>query len=795
MKRIVIIFLLSLISSLLVNAQEVLTNTVKGTIIDAQSQAPLSGVSVFVVDSDPVIGGITDEFGKFRLEEVPIGRVSIQASMIDYKPILLNNLIVNTGKELVLNLEMEEMITTLDEIEITDSEDKTKALNEMTTVSTRMFSVEESKRYAGTLGDPSRMAKSFAGVSNSGDSRNDIIIRGNSPLGLLWRLDGMTIPNPNHFGSLGTTGGPVSILNNNLLANSDFMTGAFPSSYGDALSGVFDLKMRTGNSDKHEFTGQIGFNGFEFDAEGPISKTNNSSYLIAGRWSTLEVIKEIGLNIGYAAVPQYKDLTFKLDFPSLKFGRWSLFGMGGLSYIELLDKDSEEGTLTVSPVSQDTYYGSDMGVLGLSNLYFFNNSTSQFIGLTASGVRNTVKVDSLYGENKQNKVKYYGNNSSESRLGLTYYINKKFSAKNTVKIGTFVDWIFFNYADSVLDDQDIFNGLNYRTLTDTKENSILVQGYVEWQHKFSDELTLNSGVHYQQFLLNNTNSIEPRLGLKWQFSPKQILSIAGGLHSQRQVSSVYFYETLNADGSYTQTNKDLGFTKSIHAVVGYDFNFSSNFRLKVETYYQSLYDIPVEQNSSIFSASNIGADFTLPNVDSLVNNGTGTNYGIEFTLEKFFSNNYYFLVTTSIYESKYTGSDGVERNTAFNGNFQLNALGGVEFNLDKSKKKVFTFDAKVTYAGGKRYIPIDLEKSKIANEEVNIESQAYDDRLPDYFRADIKVGFKLNGKKVTQEWAFDVQNVFNTQNVFQRIYNPKTNSITTDYQIGLFPMMTYRILF
>lgn len=795
MKRIGIIFLLSLISSLFVNAQEVLTNTVKGTIIDAQSQSPLSGVSVFVVDSDPVIGGITDEYGKFRLEEVPIGRVSIQASMIDYKPILLNNLIVNTGKELVLNLEMEEMITTLDEIEIIDSEDKTKALNEMTTVSTRMFSVEESKRYAGTLGDPSRMAKSFAGVSNSGDSRNDIIIRGNSPLGLLWRLDGMTIPNPNHFGSLGTTGGPVSILNNNLLANSDFMTGAFSSSYGDALSGVFDLKMRTGNSDKHEFTGQIGFNGFEFDAEGPISKGNNSSYLIAGRWSTLEVIKEIGLNIGYAAVPQYKDLTFKLDFPSLKFGRWSLFGMGGLSYIELLDENSEEGTITVSPASQDTYYGSDMGVLGLSNLYFFNKNTSQFIGLTASGVRNTIKVDSLYGENKQNKVKFYGNNSSESRLGFTYYINKKFSAKNTMKIGTFVDWIFFNYADSVLNDQDIFNGLNYRTLTDTKENSVLVQGYVEWQHKFSDELTMNSGLHYQQFLLNSTNSIEPRLGLKWQFTPKQTLSIAGGLHSQRQASSVIFYETPNADGSYTQTNRDLGFTKSIHAVLGYDFNFSSNFRLKVETYYQSLYDIPVEQNPSIFSASNIGADFTLPNVDSLLNNGTGTNYGIEFTLEKFFSNNYYFLLTTSIYESKYTGSDGVERNTAFNGNFQLNALGGVEFNLDKSNKKVFTFDTKVTYAGGKRYIPIDLEQSKIENEQVNINSQAYDNRLPDYFRTDIKVGFKLNGKKVTQEWAFDLQNVFNTQNVFQRIYNPKTNSITTDYQIGLFPMMTYRILF
>lgn len=142
----------------------------------------------------------------------------------------------------------------------------------MATVSARSFTVEETSRYAGSLNDPSRMAANYAGVSSTSDARNDIIIRGNSPLGVLWRLNGMEIPNPNHFGSLGTTGGPVSILNNNLLDKSDFLTGAFPAEYGNALAGVFDLQMRSGNNEKTEFLGQVGFNGFELGAEGPIGK-------------------------------------------------------------------------------------------------------------------------------------------------------------------------------------------------------------------------------------------------------------------------------------------------------------------------------------------------------------------------------------------------------------------------------------------------------------------------------------------------------------------------------------------
>ncbi len=776
--------------SIKISSAQITTQNLRGVIVDKQSQAPIPGVTVMILDSTKSIGAMTDIDGQFLIKAIPIGRVSIKAMLMGYSPVVIRNLILDAGKELVVNFQMEEQVSNLKEVVISAGYDKRVALNEMSTVSARSFSLEETNRYAGSLGDPSRMVTNFAGVSVASDSRNDIVIRGNSPTGLLWRLDGVNIPNPNHFGSLGTTGGPVSILNNNLLDNSDFMTGAFPAEYGNAISGAFDLKMRHGNNEKSEFVGQIGFNGFEIGAEGPIGKKKKASYLANYRYSTLGLLNDLGIRFGYSSIPQYQDLSFKIDVPTgIKYGRFTLFGIGGKSYIELLDKDKQEGDFTVSGFAEDTYFRSNMGVVGLTHKIFFNENTSQTINIAASGTQNIVTVDSLY-SNKESKIQRYGNNSSEEKYSFSYNLNKKFTSKNTVSLGFISDVIHFNYADSILE-----NSSYYRILTNFSGTSLLIQGYGNWQHKFSDRLTLNSGIHYQQFLLNNTSAIEPRLGLKWNFANNQFLSFGAGMHSQIQKMSLYFYETEMPDHSYTSTNKEMDLTHSNHYVIAYDNQLSDNWRIKVEAYYQDLTNVPVETFPSTFSTLNIGADYVSPNEDSLVNNGTGKNTGIEFTLEKFFSKNYYFLLTTSFFDSKYKGSDGVERNSAFNGNYTINLLAGTEFNLDPNKRKVLTLNSKFTMAGGKRYIPINLDAS-IANNEVQYDYEnAYADQYSDYSRLDVKFGFKLNGKKVTQEWSLDIQNILDTENVFQQVYNPTTQTIQTEYQLGFFPMMNYRILF
>jgi hypothetical protein len=784
---ILIAFLLFAFTSALA---QIPTQTIKGQVTDKQSQTTLPGVSVVLLNSNPVIGAVTDIDGNFIIKNVPIGRVTLQFTFLGYNTVTINNIILNAGKELITNVGMEEKVNNLNEVTVSAKNiDKKNALNEMATVSARSFTIEETNRYAGSLGDPSRMASNYAGVNIAGDSRNDIVIRGNSPAGLLWRLDGINIPNPNHFGALGTTGGPVSMLNNNLLDNSDFMTGAFPAEYGNALSGAFDLKMRSGNNSKHEFLGQVGFNGFELGAEGPLTK-NKGSYLASYRYSTLGLLQDMGLNIGYGATPQYQDLSFKIDLPmGLKSGRFTMFGIGGKSYIELLDKYKKEDDFTVSGIAEDTYFGSDMGVIGLSHKLFLKENTSQTISLALSGVQNNSKVDSLINE-KTDKIRRYAGRSAETKYSFNYNINSKINSKNTVNAGLMADLYQFNYQDSLLEQKTF-----YHHLRDFTGDGMLIQAYLKWQHRFSDNLTLNSGVHYQQFMVNNTYAVEPRIGLKYNLTEKQSLSIGTGLHSQLQPMSTYFLQTDYNDGSTAKTNEELEMSKSAHFVLGYDNNLSTNWRFKSEVYYQYLFNIPVESHASTFSLLNAGADYILPLNDSLVNDGTGKNYGIEITLEKFFSNNYYFLFTGSVYDAKYEGSDKVTRNTAFNGNYTFNLLGGAEFNLDKDKKKLITINGKVTYAGGKRYIPIDLSASQNSNQTEYFYNRAYEDQYKDYFRIDVKFGFKLNGKKMTQEWAFDLQNILNRKNIFQQVYNPVKRNIQTEYQLGLFPMMTYRINF
>jgi len=786
-KKYLLTYSLILLSCSLIFGQNV-TQQIHGIVTDAQSQSPIPGVLVRVLNSDSLIGTSTDVDGKYKLNGVHIGHVTLGFSMMGYKPVVLNNIVLDIGKEGIVNITMEEYVDTLKEVVVHSGKSKDKPLNDMSTLSARQFSPDDASRYAGALSDPSRMATNFAGVGVANDSRNDIVIRGNSPLGLLWKLDGVNIPNPNHFGTLGSTGGPVSILNNNMLDQSDFMTGAFPAEYGNAIAGVFDLKMRNGNTERSEFAGELGFNGLEVQAEGPFSKGSNASYNIDYRYSTLAVFQLLGINYGFAAVPQYQDLSFTVNIPlGIKYGTISIFGLGGPSYIALLAKDQSKSNLSTAPLNEDTYFNSNMGVVGASYKLFFNENTSQTFAFAVSGLQNITKIDTDY--NNITKLTF-GQNETDIISSLSYTINTKVNSRNTIKAGVSADIYYSNYADSVLQDSSFTYGEKFKT------TNTLLQTYVEWQHKFTDNIVLNAGLHYQDFLINtNSTAFEPRLGIRWNFAPKQSIAIAGGLHSEMQPISVYYYENKLPDGSYASTDKGLGFSKSAHLVLGYDYAFIPGWRMKIEGYYQYLYNIPVQIQSSSYSVLNIGASYYDPPYDSLTNKGTGRNYGAELTVEKFFNKTYYVLCTASLYQSKYEGSDGIERNTAFNGNYTLNALAGGDINLDKARRKVISISAKINYAGGKWYTPINLTESEFEHVPIYESNLAFSEQYPPYSRIDLKVAFKLNGKKITQEWAFEAQNIFNRQNIFQRIYNPNTNSLETDYQLGFFPVGSYRITF
>lgn len=766
-------------------AQIELTQTVKGIVLDKESQSPLIGVNVFLLDS--ATGTTTDVDGSYRIEKVALGRQTIQFSYIGYETVTIPNILVNSAKEYVLEIEMVEDLNELSEVVVTAASGNQSASNDMATLSARSITMEEVNRFSGTFGDVARMAQNYAGVSGASDERNDIIVRGNSPSSVLWRLEGVDIPSPNHWSTLGSTGGPISMLNTNNLRNSDFFSSAFPAEYGNATGAVFDLKLRNGNVDKYEFLGQIAFNGFEAGIEGPLNIGQKASFMANYRYSTLGVINAIGFDIGTgAAVPQYQDLTFKINIPTEKAGRFSFWGLGGISDIQFLA--NSDGNNLFSEDDENLRSAATTGMLGMSHVYFFDENTSSNFRMSYTATESITEIEEILEEISQSFEDTFLSNQQQRKFGINWTLNKKLNAKNRVKTG----FIFDNY-DIQVRDSILLNNNEWFVNSDFEGTTALYQAFAQWQHKFNSKLTLNAGLHAVYFGLNDSKGLEPRLGLSYKAMPKHQFGLAYGRHSQVQPLPIYFNKDKEATPEENLMNEQLDFIRSDHFVASWDMFITSTIHTKVEAYYQSLFDLAVDPNDGDFSMINFGANFGFPDRVGLVNEGVGSNVGLEFTLEQSLNKGFYYLATASIFDSKYEGTDGIERNTFFNSNYVLNLLAGKEWMLNENF--ALTLDARFTYAGGRRYTPIDLDASIDAGREIRDQDQIFEDQYKPYIRPDIKIGFRHNAKKFTQTFSVDLQNFINRQNEFEKFYNATRESIRTTFQRGFFPDVRYQILF
>lgn len=768
---------------------------IRGIIIDDVSKTPLTGANVILVGSSPIQGATTDLDGNFKITDVALGRHALRISYLGYEDRNLAEVIVTAGKEVVLTIALTEKVNQISEATIVYNRaaDKTVTNNEMVMVSGRSFNIDDTKKYAGALGDPSRMAANFAGVSGANDARNDIVVRGNSPSGLLWQMDGLNIPNPNHFGSLSSTGGPVSMLNNNMLDKSDFITGAFPAQYGNALSSVFDLRMRNGNTQNHEFLAQVGFNGFEANAEGPLSAKRQSSYIASYRYSTLGVFKAIGINFGTGtATPVYQDASFKIFIPVSAKSKLSVYGLGGGSGVDFYGNDVDT---TITDLYGDENVNAKVSYLTMiGGITLETNYSTKTFGKAYAGVSHTNETydgDSISINTREafpNGKAKFGN----SKYTAGYQLSHKFNARSSLLAGANFDIMKYSMFNEYVK-YDSMSAATRIPLVNTNDATVLTQSFIQIKHRFTDRLSAIAGMHVRHLSLNSAIALEPRLGIKYRVSQNQTVGLGYGLHSQMQNIYSYYVETTVANQTVL-TNKNLGFTKAHHVVLSYDFTLGDRFRIKAETYYQNIFDAPVTQNKSSFSGLNTGNNFGPSDEDSLVNNGVGNNLGFEVTLEKFYGNGYYLLTTLSVFDSKYKGSDGVKRNTAFNTGYAINLLGGKEFNL-RNKAKVIAIDAKLSTTGGRYTTPLNFEASKEAGRAIYDETKAYSIRLDAYFRIDIKLSYRKNYEKSTLEFAIDLQNIINHQNIFQQSYNPRTNQVVSQYQQGFFPVPTVRYTF
>lgn len=771
-----------------------ITQNIKGVVIDKVSEKPLQGVTVSLGNQTTT----TNNNGKYILKDVNAGRVSITFSYVGYKTVSVPEVLVTAGKEVIIDMALEQDIKALNEVTLTTSRTKKgNASNEFAGASSRSFSTEEITRFAGGRNDPSKLVSNFAGVIANNDGRNDIIVRGNSPSGVLWRVEGIPSPNPNHFATSGTTGGPISALNTNALKTSDFYTGAFPAEYGNANAAVFDIGLRTGNSDKHEKTLQLNiFSGLEAMFEGPLSKKKNgASYLVGYRYSFVQIGQSFGIDVGTKAVPKYQDWVYNIQFAKGKAGKLNLFGMGGVSNIDFLGKESDS-TDFYARQDQDGYSTNNFLVFGAKHtIDVSNKSFVRTVVSYASQQSNYDQYQYALPLTYTNRWSTFVYRTKATAFRFSSFINTKFNSKLSIRNGVLVE--AFNNTNKVLSRDGKPATAPFETQQDFSGNSTLLQAYSQLRYKPNNDVTIVAGLHDMYYTLSKTNALEPRAGITYQLNKNNTIMFNYGLHSQQQPLPVYFMQQQLAGGAIDNSNLQLDFTKAHHFVLGYERRFLKDWRIKAEAYYQSIYNAPVEDTASGFSLLNAGADFAFPDRTHLQNTGTGKNYGVELTIEKFLSKGFYVLASGSLFDSKYKGSDGIERNTTFNYGYAANLLAGREWKLGKSKKNAFTVDVKLTTIGGRYTTPIDIALS-MANQKEEYDRSKYNTvKLDGYFRLDTKFGFRINSskRKLSHTFYLDFQNVTNHKNIFLQRYNAQKQQVGNVYQIGFFPDILYRLQF
>jgi len=755
---------------------------IRGTVVDEVLQTPVAGATVRIERINRSV--ITDNEGGFRFSDVPLGVYQLNVSHVSIKEIILDNITLNAGKEVVLTIKAESKVQTGETVVVKATSRKNKPLNEMSAVSARAFTVEETQKYAAAVNDPSRMATGFPGVMSADDGNNTIIIRGNSPTGMLWRMEGIDIPNPNHFSSTGSSGGGISILSAQLLSNSDFITGAFASEYGNALSGVFDLKLRKGNNEKREYTLQAGFLGLNVAAEGPFKKGYKGSYLVNYRYSTLSLLDKMGVPIQSGAT-NFQDISYNIYLPTSKYGNFTLFGFGGRS--------SED----VKPNYDSTKWDEKWD--RYTSKFVSNTKFNGFTHQTLIGSKTNLRSAIGFSDNKIiDNFRYIQDDLSLRDEYIDHFrtkkwtasstMNHKFSPKSTLRAGAIFTHISLDYYQKSKenDSADLKEVIN--TIGDTRT----IQGFGQWQFKPFENLTLNAGLHFLHLAYNSSQALEPRASLKWQVNQKNSLAFGFGQHSQIQGLGVYFAQQTDADGKLYYPNKDLDLTKAKHYVLSFQHQFHKTLALKAEAYYQSLSNVPVSiYDTSTFSTLNIQSEYV---TDPLVNKGKGRNYGLELSLEKYLDRHFYYTISSSLYESKYTAADNVERNTRFNGNYIFSLVTGKEF-VSTNQRRTFGVNIKTIYAGGLRTTPLDFEQSKAHGYAIYKEKEAYTQQNPAYFRSDLRLSMKWNKKKLTSTLSLDVQNLTNRLNVFGQWYDADKIEIKTAYQNGLIPVLNYKIEF
>jgi Carboxypeptidase regulatory-like domain len=752
--------------------------TLRGQVFDAVAQKALAGATVLLEGSTS--GTSTDENGKFRFENLPVGRYRLRISFVGYDTLVVPEVLLEAGRETVLQLPLNIAYTTLSELSITAAPLEIESLNP----SVRSISNETTLRFPGVFFDPARTASAFPGVVNTNDQANFLSVRGNTPNANLWRLEGVDILNPNHTPNAGSqsdlptfTGGGVNMLSTQMLGNSAFLSGDYAAGYGNALGGIFDMRLRTGNNEQQEYTLQASLLGLDVAAEGPIGKAGGASYLVNARYSTLGLLSDLGLDLGGEAIG-FKDLAINLVFPFAKGGKFTVFGMAGNSS-NVFTGDRDSTTWEFDKDRQDIDFESSTQVLGGT----FRLPTGK------KGMWHTAFAYSSY---KSARLSTYftgagptlGDQIGQSRRSLNTYWYIKTNPRQTFKAGV------------------IYNG------------GELIQPYTSTKYDFGN-LELELGLHYIKLINANglkdgaTSNLEPRLNMAYRLDGNKKLTLSLGSFSQKPILPPY------------DSGTPIALVKSVQSSIGLQIQTSPSTSVEIQAYYQKQTNVVVLPNSFQTLSSNFSNErvpVLLSNLNSeeyLNADGEARNYGLELNLRRYLEKGFYLLANTSIYQSEYRNNsidysqlfgNNDWRDSHFNGRYVFNTTAGKEWRKERKagKVKLWGLNGRVVVMGNLRQTPIDATLSQRegitvplfftvdGNERVDA---AFSVKSSTYFRLDTRLYFKWNTAGRNNTFALDIQNASNQENAGFFYYDHLQKQVLEKKQLGIIPILSYRVEF
>ncbi|MCE1197700.1 MAG: TonB-dependent receptor [Marinilabiliales bacterium] len=758
----------------------------KGVVRDKETRQPVPEGLLIFTDQHREFSAVSGDDGTFRIH-LPVGKYTLMVSHLGFTPMVLPNIQVSTGKEAYLEIGLEARVFLTDEVTVTAG--KQSWLTPSGGSSVRTLQSQDASRYAGGYSDPLRMVANFAGItSGNNDASNEIVVRGNSPRGMLWRIEGMEIPNPNHLpGGVGSNGGAYSMISTNVLADFDFYSGAFPAEYGNALSGVMDLRLRKGSSEKHEFGLQLSVVGAEATAEGPVGKGKHGSFLANVRYANFDILRKYGIiNLqDLSIVPSSLDWSFRYDYHDQKWGEFELFSMGGNSRTG--NEASSNRSDILKGANNDEFIEKDgLSVFGLKHLINFKNGKSYLRTILGVSLfqekwnEGIVDTSFVHVVNKEDRI-------SSPVWNLSVMFNNKVNAGNSYKIG-------FEFNPSFADMFSIRKQTTakYDTLVDEKAGSYSAGAYFQWKYKPDDILELVPALHLGYHSINGEWTLEPRLGLVFNIPGHQSVNIGTGFYSRMEPIPIYYFRVKTGKSERRLLNRDLRSTKAFHLVAGYRKSLANDWKISLEGYYQYLFDVPISAyTNNTFSMVNQSDG--LPDID-LNNEGISENKGLELTVDKSFLKNYYFLATFSLFESGYRASNTQWYATYYNANSVCNLLVGREFKVGRAGQNIMGFNLRNITRGGYRFTPPDEAQSIKKKTLVYDLNQVYGAHLPWYDRLDAGINYKVNRAHSALNVSLDIQNLLNRHNVYRRNFSYANGKISyTDKKlIGLVPIAGIR---